>query len=249
MRLPRGFLERPIAHRGLHDAAAGIPENSARAFEAAIASGYGIELDVRISRDGQAMVFHDATLDRLTAESGEVAERDAETLGRIAIGPRDRIETLDRTLARVAGRVPLLVELKDPTGHLGETDGRLEDAVARALSDYDGPAAVMSFNPNMISMMARRAPDVIRGLTTCAFDTDDWPGTEAARDRLRRIEAYDAVGAVFVSHDHRSLDMPRVSELARAGADVLCWTVRDTAEESEARRVADNITFEGYRPA
>src|SRR6056297_1261202 len=112
--LPPGFLARPIAHRGYHDAAAGRIENSRSAFAAAMEAGYGIELDVQLSRDGVAMVFHDTMLDRLTDETGPVRDRGAAALQDIGLtGSRDTIQTLTQVLRAIDGTVPVLVEIKD----------------------------------------------------------------------------------------------------------------------------------------
>jgi glycerophosphoryl diester phosphodiesterase len=243
--LPSSFLARPIAHRGLHDRAAGRIENSLAAFDAAVAAGYGIELDVQLAADGRAVVFHDATLERLTGETGPVRERSAAELRRIALGGSgETIPTLSATLARVAGRVPLLIELKDQTGDLGPSDGRLEAAVVRDLDGYRGAVALMSFNPWVVATLSRLAPDVPRGLTTDAFAADAWPGVSPDRlAALRRIDT-DAAGAAFVSHDRRDLGSPRIAALRAGGLPVLTWTIRSAAEAAEALRVARVITFE-----
>jgi len=142
------LTRRPFAHRGLHDTAQGIYENSRAAFVGAIEQGYGIELDVQMSRDGQAVVFHDDTLDRLTDHTGPVRALTAADLSGVTIGTStDTIEPLADILAQIGGRVPILIEIKDQSLTLTETDGILERAVAQAVADYRGPAAVMSFNP------------------------------------------------------------------------------------------------------
>ncbi|WP_319824999.1 glycerophosphodiester phosphodiesterase family protein [Thalassovita sp.] len=251
MTLPPAFLKAPLAHRAYHDSAAGRVENSASAIRAAISHGYGIEIDLQLSGDGQAMVFHDYDLKRLTGETGPVQQRSAVQLGRIRLtGGHDTIPTFAQVLDLVAGRVPLLVELKDQDGAMGANVGRLEHAAAVALRGYDGPVAVMSFNPHSVLQMAKHAPDVPRGLTTSAYAQKDWQllptGT---RDRLRDIPDYDSVGACFISHEAADLSRPRVADLKRRGADVLCWTIRSAAAEAEARKVADNVTFEGYAAA
>ena len=249
MPLSEGFLDRPFAHRGLHGREQGRIENSASAFDAAVAAGYGIELDVQLSADGRAIVFHDAMLDRLTGETGRVRQRTAAELGRIALaGSGDTIPTLAATLEQVAGRVPLLIELKDQTGDLGPSDGRLEAAVAGDLAAYAGPVALMSFNPSMIARLAALAPTLPRGLTTDAFAPDSWRGVPPERlAELRRIDT-GAVAAAFVSHDHRDLATPRIVELRAAGLPILTWTIRSAEAEALALRGADAITFEGYRP-
>ena len=248
--LPRVFLEAPIAHRALHDAALGIPENSRAAIGRAIEAGYGVELDIQLSADGVAMVFHDATLDRMTSEHGPIKAQSAEALGRIRlIGSDETIPTLAEVLAQISGRVPLLLELKDQSDCLGPGEDRLERAVAADLAGYGGPVAVMSFNPSMVGAMQRLAPEVPRGLTTCAFDPAAWPQlTPEACTALRSIRAFGPVGARFISHDWRDLGSPRVAELRNNETPILCWTITNPDSEHEARRVAENITFEGYLP-
>ena len=248
--LPAAFLGAPIAHRALHDRAAGRPENSAAAVRAAVAAGYGIEIDIQPSADGVPMVFHDDDLARLTGRTGRIAERTAAELAALPLlGGEDGVPTLAEVLALVAGRVPLLIEVKDQDGAMGPKVGPLERAVAAALAGYGGPVAVMSFNPHSVAAMAEAAPDVPRGLTTW-----EWEPREAAEEgvdaaacaRLREIADFDRVGASFISHHHRDLARPRVAELKAAGAAVLCWTIRSLAEEAEARKIAQNVTFEGY---
>ncbi len=249
--LPPAFLTTPVAHRALHDLARARPENSRAAVRAAVAQGYAIEIDVQLSADGEAMVFHDETLERLTLECGPVLGRTAAALGRIALCQTDEtIPTLAEILSLIDGQVPLLIEIKDQTGGMAPTDGRLEAATARALADYAGPVAVMSFNPHAMAAMARLAPKVPRGLTTSAYDPDAWAPLEpVVCERLREIPDYERVGATFVSHEASDLARPRVLALKAAGAAILCWTIRSPTAEAIARRVAHNITFEGYSAA
>lgn len=249
--LPASFLARPIAHRALHDRAKGRIENSPAAFSAAIAAGLPIECDLQLSADGVAMVFHDYDLSRLTAAKGAVAQRSAAELGQIPLTDSgDCIPTLAEMLALTAGRVPLLIELKDQDGALGPDIGPLEAATAKALAGYAGDVALMSFNPHSMAEMARIAPGIPRGLTTCDFPAEHWATVPAARRAaLAAIPDAARVGAGFVSHQQAELANPRLAELAAEGLPILCWTVRSPAEEAAARRTAQNITFEGYSPA
>ena len=248
--LPPEFLAAPIAHRALHDRSQGRIENSRAAVRAAIEVGYGIEIDLQLSSDGVPMVFHDDDLDRLTDGTGPVEARTAAELGRMALaGSDDTIPALKEILDLVAGRVPLLIELKDRSGTLSETDEKLERATAAALDTYAGPVAVMSFNPHSVATMAALASGVPRGLITAAFTPDHWTHVPPeTRARLREIPDYARTGACFVSHEATDLDRPRVAELKAGGAAVLCWTIRNPADEAAARRIADNVTFEGYAP-
>lgn len=246
--LPAAFLDRPIAHRGYHDRAQGRPENSLAAVRAAVAAGYGIEIDLQPSADGVAMVFHDDDLARLTGRAGRVRDLTAAELGAIPLSGGDEgIPTLAQVLQTVAGRVPLLIEIKDQDGRMGPNVGPLERATAEALAGYRGPVAVMSFNPHSVAAMARLAPQIPRGLTTWSWTDDpDHPVPQALADRLRAIPDYDRTGACFISHEAADLNRPRVAALKAQGAAILCWTIRSPEAEAAARKVAHNITFEGY---
>lgn len=250
MNLPRAFYGAPFAHRGLHDISDGRPENSRAAIRAAIAMGYGIEIDVQLSADDAAMVFHDYGLERLTAESGSIRANKSATLAQMKLrGGDEGIPTLEEVFDLVGGRVPLLVEVKDQDGGMGADIGALEVAVVTALEGYAGPLALMSFNPNSVVRMAELAPNVPRGIVTSAYDPADWSLPEDTCAHLRAIRDYDRAGACFISHEATDLARPRVAELKAEGSMICCWTVRSAAEETVARMVADNITFEGYHPA
>lgn len=245
--LPENYLRRPFAHRGLHDAGAGRPENSLAAARAAIEHGYGIEMDVQLTADAEAVVFHDYTLDRLTNARGAVRQKTAAELAGILVkGGNERIPSLAEFLDLVAGRVPLLLEIKDQDGALGKDVGPLERAVAASIKDYQGDVAVMSFNPHSVAAMKELVPTQQRGLVTEAFPRAKWAVPKATLKRLREIPDYQRTGSVFISHKARDLNRPRVAELKQGGASILCWTVRSAEEERAARKVADNVTFEGY---
>ena len=251
--LPKPFLRLPLAHRGLHDRASGVIENSRAAFQAAIAVGYGIELDVQRSGDGEAMVFHDAEMPRLTDRPGLVHDYDAATLATIPLlgaANGETIPTLAEILALVGGRVPLLVEVKDQDGALGPDVGPLEARVAALLAGYGGPVAVMSFNPHSVAAFGRGLPSCPRGLTSCDYDDPDLSVPDYRRAELvANLANLGTSGMAFVSHDRRDLASPLVANLKGQGLPVLTWTVRSPEQEAEARRVADNITFECYLAA
>jgi len=245
--LPDDFLTRPIAHRGLHRVHDGRPENSRAAVLAAVELGYGVEIDLQLTADEKALVFHDYDLGRLTHAIGRVRDRKASDLASINLtggdsGPPLLADVLDI----VDGRVPLLIELKDQDGALGEDVGPLETAVARDLDGYGGPVAVMSFNPHSVSALQTLSPEIPRGLVTDFFKPSEWRIGEARAAELNAIADYERVGACFISHDRRDLSMPRVAELKASGAAILCWTVKSPEQEAEARKIADNITFERY---
>lgn len=250
--LPPSLVTVPVAHRGLHDRTHGVIENSRAAAAAAVAAGYGIELDVQLSADGEAMVFHDDSLSRLTAGTGLVRDHPEAVLSTLSLtgaGGGETIPTLGEILSLVAGRVPLVIEVKDQDGGLGPDVGPLEIRVAKLLADYPGEAAVMSFNPHAVAVMAEAAPDRPRGLTTCDFAGADWSLPDYRRAELASLVDVGRVGASFISHDRRDLRSEPVGRVRDRGLTILTWTVRSPAEEEAARRVAANITFEGYHPA
>ena len=225
----RALIARPFAHRGLHGP--GRVENSRAAFEAAIAAGHGIELDVQASVDGEAMVHHDYELDRLTEGHGAIRTLGAAELGRIRLkGSDETIPALTEILALVAGRAPLLIEVKSP----GRRVATLSRAVLRALEGYAGPVAVMSFNPGIGHRFARHAPRILRGLVV----------TEEGRPRRRWFRRRLALWwsrPDFLAYDIR--DLP--SRFAAAsGLPVLTWTVRSGEERARAAQYADQIIYE-----
>lgn len=249
--LPPQFLGAPLAHRGYHDITAGRPENSRAGISAAIDAGYGIEIDVQLSADDQAVVFHDYHLGRLTSEKGALRTRDLEELRTIGLTHgSETIPTLGEILDLVAGRAALLIEIKDQDGQMGPNVGPLETRVAEHLQDYSGPVAVMSSNPNSVRAFGWMAPEIARGLVTSAYRAEDWKTLKpAVRERLKDVPDYDPVGASFISHEAADLASPRVGQLRSEGAGVLCWTIRSPEAEAEARKFADNITFENYAAA
>jgi glycerophosphoryl diester phosphodiesterase len=240
---------RPIAHRGLHNAAAGVVENTASAFTAAIAGGYAIETDVQISADGEALVHHDDELGRLTEGSEALARMNATALQAVRFkATADRILTLRELCSLVDGRVPLLVELKSRF----DGDLRLAARAAEILKAYQGPAAVMSFDPEPIIALRNTAPQIPRGIVAERHYTHhEW-------DRLSGLEKYRLA---FVLHAPRSQpqflafsvkDLPSLAPwVARHvfSLPLLTWTVRTESDRQTAARCATQMIFEGFRPA
>lgn len=225
-------MARPFAHRGLHGS--GIVENSLAAFEAAIAAGFGIELDVQLSADGEAMVFHDYELDRLTAATGQIGGATLEELAQVRLRDSDEpIPSLAQALALIAGRTPLLIEAKSP----GRRVDALSGAVNRALDGYSGPVAVMSFNPEIGRWFARRAPDRLRGLVVTEAGRR-WRGSFARRVALWRSRPD------FLAYDVRDLPSRFAAGQREQGLKVLTWTCRTDEEKGRAARHADQIIFE-----
>lgn len=253
MPVPSGFGARPFAHRGLHDRGKGRPENSLSSFDEAIRHGYAIELDVQISADGEAMVFHDYELDRLTDRTGRVDALTADALGSIPLGGGDgeTIPTLSATLSRIAGRVPLLIEIKDQTGGFREGDHALESRVCEVVKDsgHAGACAIMSFNPFAAAHCARALPEVPVGIVSYDFEhPHDAHVDDAHRRALADLAHFADAGACFVSYGAGSLPRPEVAALRERGIPIYCWTIRSAEEARAALAHSDQVTFEGYLP-
>jgi glycerophosphoryl diester phosphodiesterase len=241
-----GFLTRqPFAHRGLHDAAAGVPENTLAAFDRAIEHGYGIELDVRMTRDGDVIVFHDPNLDRLTETRGQVALMSWQQLKSIKLkGCSETLKTLHDVLLHVRGRVPVLIEVK-------ATENKYLPAcfaVRRALEGYRGKAAVMSFHPGVAAWFAEHAPKVVRGLVMTENDGRAF-SKYAIRKRLRRQLLVWKAKPHFLAYDIRRLPSPFIANARERGLKVLTWTVRGDAAHATAAKCADQVIFEGDLPS
>jgi len=239
---------RPLAHRGLHDASAGVIENTASAFSAAIAGGYGMETDLQISADGEVMVHHDDALGRLTEGSGRLADMTAAEIKKIRFKTSaDRILTLAELCDLVAGRAMLMLELKS---HF-DGDRRLAQRTADVLANYAGPVAVMSFDPALIEAVRLIAPGLARGIIAERYYSHpDWDGLSGAeKRRMAFFLHFPHTRPHFIAYAVK--DLPAVAPLiahAIFGMPLLTWTVRSEDDRRRAARWADQIIFEGIRP-
>lgn len=249
MTAPAWLVSHPIAHRGLHAAARGLLENTPGAAEAAITGGYAIECDVQISSDGEAMVFHDHTLDRLTADTGPTRARSAAELGALTIrGGSDRIPTLAAFLDRIAGRTPLVIEIKSRF----DGDERLARRAVEIVAGRDAPLALKSFDPAIVSLLRRIAPELPRGIVAQGrYEGGEWDALDPARRHaMATLGHWSETRPSFISYRHLDLPnqavvMPRILD----GIPVMTWTIRDQAEADRVSAFADQIVFEGFVPA
>ncbi len=228
------------AHRGLH-ITGGAVENAPSAFASAVAQGLGIECDIQRSSDGLAMVFHDDTLDRLTAETGAVSARSAAQLGKIALtGSSDTIPTLRAVLDQIAGRVPLLIEIKSRRGRAAERQVHATClAVRRVLEGYLGNHAVMSFDPRVAHWFAVHSPLTVRGMVM----TEEGGLTLVRRVR-RRLALWHA-RPDFLAYDIRDLPSRFAAAQRRRGLPVVTWTVNSPEKRARAAVNADAPIVEG----
>jgi glycerophosphoryl diester phosphodiesterase len=239
---------RPVAHRGLHDAAAGVIENTPMAFEAAIAGSYAIECDLQVTADGEAMVHHDAALGRLTDGAGELRAMAAAELRHVPFrATGDRMITLGELCELVGGRVPLVIELKSRF----DGDSALATRVAEVLHAYAGPAAVMSFDPLQIEALRAWAPDLPRGIVAERwYDDPGWaPLSSAQKFALGNLLHMPRTRPHFIAYDIDGL--PAAAPLIARyvfGLPLLTWTVRNAEQRQRAGRWASQMIFEGFRP-
>lgn len=249
MAAPDWLVARPIAHRGLHDRARGRIENSASAAQAAIDEGYAIECDVQLTADGQAVVFHDFDLDRLTGQKGPVLARTAAELAAMTLtGSTDRIETLDVWLARIDGRVPVICEIKSAF----DGDERLATRAADVAGDYAGSIALKSFDPRVLVYLRRESllGEIPLGLVAeASYEDAEWNIlTAQARRDMTALTHWPLMRPDFLSW-HIG-DLPHaVPTLCRAmGLPVMTWTVRTHEQVETARLHTDQMIFEGFSP-
>jgi len=248
LRAPDWLTARPVAHRGLHDRARGIVENMPAAAQAAIAGNFAIECDVQLTSDGEAMVHHDDELGRLTEGSGALLNKTAAELKATAFKDTpERMMTLGDLCSLVAGRVPLVIEVKS---HF-DGDRRLVHRMAEVLAAYSGPAVGMSFDPDHVVALRELIPARPRGIVAERhYIAGDWPQASPAQRRdMTHMRHFFRTQPDFVAYWIDEL--PAVTPwIARniLGCPLLTWTVRTSEQRQRAARHADQIIFEGFRP-
>lgn len=239
---------RPIAHRGLHDAARGIIENTAGAVSAAIAAGYGIEVDVQVSADGEAMVHHDDVLGRLTEGQGRLDALTADQLKKVRFrGSNERMMTLGDLCDLVGGRVTMLVELKSRF----DGDRRLPVRVAAVLERYRGPVAPMSFDPTQLDILRNQFARSVLGIVAAKYRPNAYWDQMPAWMRYGMGYLVTALTSRPQFVAYAIADLPALAPLfARRvlGFPLLTWAVRTEDERRRAERWADQMIFEGFRP-
>lgn len=239
----------PIAHRGLHNSAIDLIENTPSAVEAALVKGYGVEVDVQCAKGDVPVVFHDPTLDRLMQDSGAISQRTPKDLARVPYKfGSDRIISLCELFDLVAGRAPIYVEIKSNWSG----DVTLAREAALRANQYFGPVALMSFDPKVVSHARRYAPHLPIGLVSGRYCGPDWPtrdGTSLERFVLRHL--FPAVTSQVNFINYEIAGLPALTPIiARRlfSLPLLTWTVRTQAEREIAARWADAIVFENFEP-
>jgi glycerophosphoryl diester phosphodiesterase len=241
----------PIAHRGLHDRAAGIIENSTSAFEAAIKHGYAIECDVQLTSDGVAVVFHDDDTQRLLGIAGAVADmsaKDVTTTPLLSSAAKDCPQPFAKFLEQIAGRALLQIELKHQRDAAGTQ--HLAKAVAEGLRDYTGPVTIESFDPNLLVAISRFGFSGPRGIITYDYNDpdEDQHLNEDQRYILRHLLHWHETQFDFISCDKNALDLPAIAFWRALGKPVTSWTIKSQSEAEAVKPYVDQIVFEGHVP-
>ena len=248
MRAPAWLTARPVAHRGLHDISRGIVENMPGAVQAAIAGNFAIEVDIQLTSDGEAMVHHDDALGRLTEGSGSLLEKTAAELKAVKFkNTPERMMSLGDLCTLVAGRVPLVIEVKSRF----DGDRKLVARMAEVLSAYSGPAVGMSFDPDQVLALREVMPDRPRGIVAeRTYDAADWPEASPAQRRgMTHLRHAFRTRPQFVAYwvDELPAAAPWIARNI-FGLPLLTWTVRTPEQRERAARYADQMIFEGIVP-
>jgi glycerophosphoryl diester phosphodiesterase len=216
------------------------------AFQAACAAGYGVELDVHLSSDGEAMVFHDGTLERMTGQPGRISDHTAADLSQMRLaGTDESIPTLNEALSLIGRRAMVHVELKTAFGQVGP----LEQRVHEILIDHAGPVCVIGFNPYSHAWFADRFPNVLRGLDSYSYAGSPPPPkslSEAQRQAFARLEHVEIARPHFLALHIEMLPDERAAALRAQGMPIMGWTVRKPEQWAAVSDYCDNLIFEGF---
>jgi glycerophosphoryl diester phosphodiesterase len=240
------LIHKPIAHRGLHDEKIGLVENCEAAFAAALKHGFSIELDLQLTKDGEAVVFHDDEVDRVLDGKGKVKDFTLRQLKamKYRLG-NDRIQTLAELLEQVNGRETMVIELKT----LWDDDFTLTNRAVHLLSNYKGPFALMSFDPDLIVHLAATAEHITRGITADRVDDPYYdPLPAVKRDAMREMAHLPFSRPNFISFDFSQLPFDQITKLKSVGMPIISWTIRNEAQAAIALSQSDQITFENFVP-
>ena len=248
---PRPNFDRPIAHRGLHDRAAGVIENSRTAFERAVERRFTIECDVQLSSDGVPVIFHDDELERLTGAKGFVRDRTVAELTAMPLlesRAGDRPQRFAEFLSQIAGRTLLQIELKTQQG--AAATEKLARTAAEALATYKGPVTVESFDPKLIELVRKYGFAGPVGIITYGYDKPDWDKHIPSSQKviLRHLLHWPWSRFSFISCHFDALRLPAVRFFRGLGLPVTAWTIRDPQQARRSAADADQIVFEGFDP-
>lgn len=235
----RWFCKYKLAHRGLHNEI--FPENSLGAFENACTYGFAIELDVRLTSDGTPIIFHDPNTLRMCGVDKNINEISKDELDNYKLNnSKYSIPTLREVLDLVAGRTPIMIEIKP----VAKKD-KIEEKVYTLIKDYHGDIAVKSFNPLSMIWFKKHAPNILRGMLS-TYNLDEVPNLPYLyKQIIKKLYLFNFIKPDFISYDHNNLPNKYVT---KRKVPVLAWTITSKDTEDKIMQCADNIIFEGYIP-
>lgn len=233
-----------FAHRGFHDSEKA--ENSLSAFSAAKDLGFGIELDVRLSKDGELVVFHDNNLSRVVGKEGRVIDFTAEELSKMSLlGTKDGIPTFREVLDLIDGAVPLLVEIKMDAGESGVAERFIE-----VIEGYKGDFIVESFNPMALRTVRQLRPDILRGILSTEYMKEERYKGKILYRLLQNLQLNFLMRPDFVAYDKNGYAVRNLRLIRRNfETPLIAWTIKSPEEEAAAiSHGFDTVIFEGYIP-
>ena len=236
------YLQRPIAHRGLHNNL--IPENSMASFKEAMSHGFSIEVDIHLSKDNVPVVFHDEDLERMTGSKGKISQYTLQSLKKLRLKETDQqIPTLKEVLLEVDSHVPLIIEIK-----CLEHDSVIEKTVCESLKDYEGDFAIQSFNPLTLKWIRSHYPNFVLGLLSTG-DLSDTKLNMVKKGLVKYMSFIPFIRPDYVGMDYSSFSLLQyliVKKLTHG--DIIFWTINSEEIYQECKEFCDNIIFEGFLP-
>lgn len=230
------------AHRGLHNIKKGVPENSMLAFELAVQNGFGIELDVHLSRDGKLVVEHDDTLQRTCGDPRSIEKSNWQALKGLRLeGTEQKLPLLEEVFALVDGKVPLLIEAKA----VGSNQKALAKAIYTALCSYKGSYCVESFDPRVLQWLRQNAPQVVRGQLGGHVRTEAAKVSAPVNFALKNLLVNLLSRPDFIAYryqDHKNISFRICRSLFKA--PVFFWTVRSVEGENLSAKYKASPIFE-----
>ena len=235
------------AHRGLHDAKTGIPENSLAAFRRAAEQGFGMELDVHLTKDGEFVVIHDHDTVRMTGYVGKVEEMTLAELRGLKLADTDEpIPTFREVLDCVDGKVPLLIEIKPLRYNMEE----LTEKVCTALAEYKGPYCIECFDPRVVALLRRNHPEIVRGQLLMYLHKNNEFSQPAVVDfSLRNLLTNFWTRPDFITYhfpEKKNLTLRLCRKLFHVWE--LDWTVTDEIQYQAVKQDGCTAIFEQFIP-
>ena len=238
------YIEIKYAHRGLHDATRA--ENSLSAFRAAKEHGFGMEFDLRLSKDGVLVVCHDASLKRVAGIDKRVSDMTVEELASVRLGSTDDyVPTFREVLELIDGAVPLLIELKQAPDEAG-----VGEQFIKEIEGYKGDFIVESFNPGVLRTVSRARPDILIGILSYDYTKDENYKDKLIFRLLGKLYLNFLARPDFISYEKSGAAVPTMRFIRRKyDTPLVAWTITSPEEERKAYGDGfDTVIFEGYIP-